>query len=93
MQMRVEATCRLCAARGIKTAAQIADHIEPVSKGATLQEKSDRMWCGELQSLCHACHVSVKAQTERHGFSREIGLDGYPTDAGHPVYACDKRVD
>jgi 5-methylcytosine-specific restriction enzyme A len=90
--MRIEPTCRLCRQRTppVITAAQIADHIEPVSKGATLQEKSDRMWFGELQSVCLACHSSTKAHIERHGFSREIGRDGYPVDKRHPAYASNE---
>jgi hypothetical protein len=41
---------------------------------------------GELASLCRSCHSSIKQQQEIHGFSRQIGPDGWPTDANHPVY-------
>ena len=90
----IEPTCRFCREQRnppVITAAQVADHIEPVSKGATLQKKSARMWLGELQSLCLACHLSLKAQAERKGYHCEIGLDGYPIDPRHPVYQGDLK--
>ncbi len=85
LQMMTEPTCRLCRSKGIITVATVADHVVPVSQGATLQEKSDRMWFGETQSLCAACHA-LKGQIESKGFHTEISLSGWPTCATHPVY-------
>ena len=40
---------------------------------------------GELQSLCQHCHSSRKKQQETHGYQRDIGADGWPTDPNHPA--------
>jgi 5-methylcytosine-specific restriction protein A len=85
MQMRIEPTCRFCAAKGITTPAQVADHVTP-HRG-----NSDLFWFGELQSLSWSCHSATKQQLEVSGFSKEIGPDGWPVDCRHPVYAHDKR--
>jgi hypothetical protein len=36
------------------------------------------------QSLCASCHSGVKRIQENHGYSQACGVDGVPTDAGHP---------
>src|SRR5690606_7126857 len=63
-QLAKEPLCRYCAERGRITPADVADHIEP--------HKGDRMkfFRGELQSLCHTCHSSVKQREERGILSR-----------------------
>ena len=46
-----EPLCRLCAAKGITTAAQMIDHIEPVRQGGEFFELRN------LQPLCNKCHA------------------------------------
>lgn len=69
----------MCKERGIITPATVADHIEP-HRG-----DPDLFWNGELQSLCAPDHNKIKQIIETHGYSPEIGLDGWPTDERHPV--------
>jgi 5-methylcytosine-specific restriction enzyme A len=70
----------MCEARGIITPATICDHVE--------RHRGDRnkFEFGKLQSLCAECHNADKRQLERGGFSRRIGVDGWPTDPAHPCY-------
>jgi 5-methylcytosine-specific restriction protein A len=53
-----EPLCRYCAREGRLTPGDVADHIEP--------HKGDRQkfWKGELMTLCHTCHSSVKQREE-----------------------------
>lgn len=39
-----------------------------------------------LESLCAPHHDRDAQSEERLGYSREIGLDGYPVDPRHPAY-------
>lgn len=41
--------------------------------------------CSPLVSLC-ARHHGVAEHIERHGYSNEIGPDGFPRDPNHPFY-------
>jgi len=50
-QLRREPLCRSCAARGMVTMADIADHIE------SHHGDWNAFVTGELQSLCSACHA------------------------------------
>jgi hypothetical protein len=68
----------MCLASGLVIPATVANHKIP-HRG---NEKF--FFEGELNSLCETHHNSSVAQTERHGFTREIGLDGYPVDVFHP---------
>ena len=83
LQLRMHPLCAFCARKGVVTAAQIADHITPHKGDANL------FWFGTLQSLCLQCHVTAKAIMEKRGYATDIGPDGYPIDAGHPVYRAD----
>jgi 5-methylcytosine-specific restriction protein A len=76
-QLRVEPTCRWCAQRGVVTAAVIADHIIPVRGDRNAFLKN------ELQSLCTQCH-NGKWASDKRGFRRDIGPDGFPIDERHP---------
>jgi hypothetical protein len=79
LQLKLEPLCRLCAERGQITPATVADHITPWSNW-------NDFVLGELQSLCKPCHDGPKQQIDKHGYSRDIGPDGYPTDRHHPCY-------
>lgn len=37
-----------------------------------------------LQTTCKLCHDSAKQSYEKTGYSKEIGLDGWPVDNKHP---------
>lgn len=37
-----------------------------------------------LQAVCWACHSGDIQSEEVLGYSKEIGADGWPTDANHP---------
>jgi len=88
MQLRIEPTCRLCAASGEVVAAQVADHITPFR---TKDGKEDiNLFYGPTQSLCVACH-SFKTQSDARGFHCAVGLDGLPTDPRHPVYRATSK--
>ena len=83
--LALEPVCVMCKAKGEVTAATVADHVVPHRGDEHL------FWDGELQSLCKFHHDGTKQQRERHGYSREIGVDGWPVDQNHPTYAWDKR--
>jgi hypothetical protein len=69
------------------TAATVADHITPHKGDYNL------FWHGELQSLCPHHHNSIKQQLEtgEPGYSRAVGLDGWPTDPNHPANKIESR--
>jgi hypothetical protein len=43
-----------------------------------------RFFDGPFITLCKQCHDGDAQQQERIGFSKAIGLDGWPTDPRHP---------
>ena len=71
--------CAMCLAREVVTPATVADHVVP--------HKGDHQlfYFGDLQSLCQVCHSHRKKQQETHGYQRDIGADGWPTDPNHPA--------
>ena len=84
-QLTEHPLCKFCLEQGRLTVATIADHVEP-HRGDINQ-----FWVGKLQSLCLQCHVSTKHFIELNGYRPDIGLDGWPLDPRHPVYARQKR--
>jgi 5-methylcytosine-specific restriction endonuclease McrA len=79
-QLAAAPYCALCWQKGLVVPAQVADHVVPHRGDAR------KFWFGRLQSLCEPCHNGIKTPTERLGYSKEIGLDGWPTDPNHPAY-------
>jgi 5-methylcytosine-specific restriction protein A len=75
-QLRKSPLCAYCLRMGKATSANTADHITP-HKGDPVKFE------GPLQSLCHDCHVKVKALEERG--KGQIGGDaqGNPIDPHH----------
>lgn len=71
-QLRNEPLCRFCVKQGRVVAADVADHVEP-HKG-----DEGKFWYGELQSLCHHCHSSIKQKMEQGKVVTIIGADGWP---------------
>ena len=78
-QLRAYPLCCMCEARGTLTPATVADHINP-------HRGDDYLFSyGGLQSLCAPCHNSRKRDLELHGYSRDIGADGWAVDPLHPA--------
>lgn len=78
-QLKQEPLCRMCKEAGFDTPAEVADHIIP--------HKGD--WflfhdISNLQSLCSACHNSVKQRMDA-GFLHTTGRDGWPLEGDHYV--------
>ena len=69
--------CAYCLKRGELKPADVVDHVEP-HRG-----DMDKFWNGLVQSLCHACHSSVK-QREEAGNVAGFDANGEPVDAWHP---------
>jgi 5-methylcytosine-specific restriction protein A len=81
-QLKDHPLCRLCLElKSQIVPAEVADHVEP--HGGDWR----KFRFGALQSLCKNCHSSAKHSIELHGFSKEIGPDGWPVDPRHPCYA------
>lgn len=78
-QLREHPLCVMCLEKGRVVPATVADHVEPH------HGDQFKFWLGALQSLCASHHSGAKAQQERSGYSREIGVDGWPTDKDHPA--------
>jgi 5-methylcytosine-specific restriction enzyme A len=77
--LRQHPLCTYCLQEGQVTQAKVADHIVPHHGDARL------FFYGDLQSLCWPHHRSTKQQQEKIGFSKDIGLDGWPIDPNHPA--------
>ncbi len=78
-QLRENPLCAKCLNKGIVTAATVAHHLIPHRGDAAL------FWNGELQSLCAPHHDSNGQSEDRRGFSKEVGVDGWPIDPNHPA--------
>jgi hypothetical protein len=69
----------MCLARGVVTAACIADHV--------VSHRGDWLafMTGALQSLCEPCHNSGKKLLDHRGYRPDVGDDGWPLDPAHPA--------
>lgn len=66
-QLAREPNCRMHWEReGAIVPAKVADHVVPHRENPTL------FWHGDLQSLCTACHSSVKQREERRGVGQSL---------------------
>ena len=88
LQLLHHPMCAHCAERGLAMPAVIADHIIPVRSNSD----PNAFWLTPLQSLCFACHNAKTGFEDKHGFRRDIGLDGMPIDERHPVYRPRRQV-
>lgn len=76
-QLTAEPLCCYCDLQGITALAQVADHVIPHRGDLTL------FYYGELQSLCHTHHSSVKQVEEQTGVKAVLfDKDGYPVVIG-----------
>lgn len=62
--------------------ASVVDHIVAHKGDQVLFWDTDN-W----QALCKPHHDSTKQAEETHGFSSEMGIDGWPVDPKHPANA------
>lgn len=60
--------CAMCKRKGETTAAQMVDHIKPISTGGMLLDKSN------LQSLCNKCHAK---KSSYEGIEYRKGIKNY----------------
>jgi 5-methylcytosine-specific restriction enzyme A len=77
-----EPLCRMCAAVGKWVGATVVDHVKPHKGEQALFYDYEN-----TQSLCKQHHDASKQSEERRGYSRAIGVDGWPTDERHPFNA------
>ena len=56
LHLSSEPLCRLCAAQGRVTAADLVDHILPIADGGAVLDEDN------LQSLCRRCHDAKTAE-------------------------------
>ena len=72
--------CVMCMAQGRVTAASVVDHKIP-HRGCMVL-----FWDPEnRQSLCKPHHDGAKQAEDRAGFSKAVGMDGFPIDPRHPA--------
>lgn len=78
-----DSSCVTCLAeRGERRPSTHCDHVNPHRNDPRLFFK------GPFQGLCDPCHNAKKQREELEGFSRTIGLDGWPVDDRHPFNAA-----
>jgi 5-methylcytosine-specific restriction enzyme A len=73
-------TCQKCGKLEAQTSQLVADHRQPHRGNLDLFWSEANIW-----TLCKPCHDSGKQSEERTGYSKAIGLDGWPEDARHPA--------
>ena len=73
--LRDASLCQPCKARGHITLAVEVDHITPIHKGGTDDERN-------LQSICSECHKAKTAAEQGKTRRAQIGADGWPVGAG-----------
>ena len=72
--------CERCEASGRVTAATIVHHRKP-HKGDLALFFAWANW----ESICQPHHDSDAQSEERIGYSKEIGVDGWPVSKAHPA--------
>jgi len=78
-QLQQHPLCCMCLAIGRVEVATVVDHVIP--------HRGDRelFYHGAVQSLCWSHHSKTKQQIESIGYSKDIGIDGWPIDPNHPA--------
>lgn len=81
-----DSSCVTCLAeRQERRPSTHCDHVNPHRNDVRLFFK------GPFQGLCDPCHNSKKQREELEGFSRAVGLDGWPIDDRHPFNAATEK--
>jgi 5-methylcytosine-specific restriction enzyme A len=78
-RLEAEPLCRICAQRGLVTAATVPDHITPLGLGGSDDDTN-------IRCLCQPCHDEVTA--EQFGHRRIVGADA----EGWPVAAAPRHL-
>ena len=94
-QLRDQPLCQMCLKRGLVNDGSrtmtgeaqadprrrhlVCDHITP-HRG-----DEQAFWAGPFQTLCPDHHDIVKQGEDLRGYSKELGLDGWPIDPRHPA--------
>lgn len=78
-QLRRQPACEMCMREGRATPATVCHHVRP-HRGDPIE-----FFRGPFQSLCADHHDQEAQQAESvRGYHSAVGLDGLPTDPGHP---------
>jgi 5-methylcytosine-specific restriction enzyme A len=83
--------CLICKKMGRLTAVDDSDpvdHKQPHKGDPALFFDIDN-----CQSVCRACHDTIKKMQEKHGYSAACGVDGMPLDESHPWQRGKKVTD
>lgn len=83
--LREHPLCCFCWKIKRVVAAMVVDHIIP-HRGDPELFWDESNW----QSLCSACHNSVKQAEEKRGYSNAVGANGWPIDPKHPANKKEK---
>lgn len=78
--LRKQPRCVICRRPAVSGQALHVDHIVPWRK-----DYSRRFDPTNVQTLCVKCHATHKRAIGIHGYSNDIGLNGWPIDPRHPV--------
>jgi 5-methylcytosine-specific restriction enzyme A len=78
--LRQHPLCERCEAQGRVTAATVVNHRTP-HKGDLVLFHSVQNW----EACCKPCHDRDVRFEEERGYSKEIGLDGWPVSPNHPA--------
>jgi len=79
-QLNRQPLCERCKAKGITAAATVCNHRIPHKGDPALFYDPDN-----LEPLCAPCHDGPVQSEERLGYSKEVGLDGWPICPSHPA--------
>jgi 5-methylcytosine-specific restriction protein A len=79
VQLHNEPLCERCKLENRVTSAEVVHHRKPHKGSPSLFFDP-----ANLESLCKYHHDSHAQQQERIGYSKDIGIDGMPTDPNHP---------
>ena len=79
-KLKEQPLCERCLGRGRIKPASVVNHRTPHKGDYALFTDY-----GNLESVCKPCHDSEIASEEALGYSKQVGVDGWPIDPRHPV--------
>ena len=83
LQLKWRPMCERCEREGRTTAATLSHHLVPHNGDRYL------FFYGALESLCFNCHLLEHGRAPMRDYETDVGSDGWPLDAAHPVYRTD----
>lgn len=79
-RLETDPLCCRCSQRGLIVPSDTVNHIKPHRGNRAL------FFCYEnTEAVCKICHDRFIQREEIHGYSNEVGPDGWPIDARHPA--------